>query len=232
MLFENIADNAYAHNWVVGYIGVCLASALAFICLRYVWHQVPLYFFVMHATIVTWSATMYCNFLFPTPVSSYAWYCDWLLSTPLIVLALGLTAHAASNTINWSYMWALMAAQLLTITPGFLGHMTDDMTARYIWFTIGCCAMICVMYLLWFPVRTIAIRSNAEVAHKYTAITAFLILLWIAYPTFWIMSPLGYAYFAWPTTKAIFVILPALCKPIFGFVDLYCLYTIRKHLSQ
>jgi len=215
-----------AFNSISLYIIISYMSAIGFAWLRNIWHRVPGIFYVLHSIIVLWSATMYLNFLFQTPVSHITWYLDWLISTPFIVLALALTAQFQRQRIAWDVTTLIICAQALTIVTGLLGHVTTSKTGMYIWFTIGCIMMLLVWYIIWIPLMRIAREHSTLLYNKYQRIGLFVIALWATYPIVWIISPIGLCYISNETTRILFVILPLLCKPGFGFLDLYYLHQI------
>lgn len=232
MVYESIAAMQSVQSWIIAYIGISFASAFGFVLLRSTWHLVPNVLYVIHAAIVVWSATMYMNFLYETPVSSIAWYLDWIVSTPLIVLALALTAQFQQPHMAWGPTWLLIGAQALTIVTGLLAHVTSSVTGMYMWFTLGCGMMLIVWYVIWFPMMRIAREHSAILHRKYMQLGALVILLWLTYPTVWIVSPLGLGYISYATTSILFVILPVLCKSGFGFLDLYSLHQVAYTHGQ
>lgn len=119
------------HSLIVFYIGVMALSALGFIIMRRKQGtQVPLYFYMIHFAIVCWSGLMYLNILFNTPLRDYAWYADWIVSTPLIVLALGLSAMYYMQEKRWDLIWAVMGFQAVTIITGVLAQLSYSQKAK------------------------------------------------------------------------------------------------------
>jgi len=159
-------------------------------------------------------------------VSHIAWYCDWLVTTPLIVLALALTAHLKRTQIAWDVTWLLIFAQALTILTGLFAHVTTSETGMYLWFTVGCGAMVLVWYLIWVPLMRIAREDDGLLYAKYKRLGLFVIALWASYPIVWMLSPIGLHYLSQETTRILFVILPVICKPGFGFLDLYYVHQV------
>ena len=215
--------------WITTYITISFISAIVFAWLRTVWHRVPGIFYVIHGAIVTWSGTMYLNFLFETPISHIAWYIDWVITTPLIVLALALTAQFQRSQIAWDVTWLIIGAQALTIITGLLAHLTSSTHGMYAWFTIGCIMMLLVWYIIWVPLMRMAQQHSRQLHHKYQRIGLFVIALWATYPIVWMLSPIGLGYIGDATTRILFVVLPILCKPGFGFLDLYCLNSVTNN---
>ncbi len=221
------SENLAAPIWIAGYIGICFASAIGFGLLRSVWYRVPGILYTIHAAIVLWSGTMYLNFLYETPVSHIAWYLDWTVTTPLIVLALALTAHVYQSHIAWDTTLLLIFAQALTIVTGLFAHITPSLQGAYIWFIIGCCMMLLVWYIIWFPMMRVARESGHMLHAKYVRLGLFVIVLWATYPVIWMLSPMGWGCISYEMTRILFVVLPIICKPVFGFLDLYYVHQIR-----
>lgn len=211
------------------YIIFLFSSALYFLYLRSQWQKkVPQIFFWVHFFIVSWSALMYCNILFDTVLKPYVWYCDWIVSTPLIMLALALTAMYPLTKIDLPIIFAIMSTQAIVITTGFLAHISPTKPGLLTFFGIGNIFMLLVFYLVYGPLMNIA-SENKLLLQKYQKLAILLIIFWISYPVAWIIGTPGLAILSPFATNVLFVILPILCKPIFGIVDLFLLKSVQEN---
>jgi len=220
MIFEQIS----LLNLV--YVIILTLSGLAFLFLRSIWRKkVPEVFFWIHFFIVCWSAMMYMNLVFQTPLAPYAYYCDWIVSTPLIMLALGLTAMYPFRETNWSLLFAIMLTQAMIIVTGFLAQISGSNSAMLSFFMLGNALMFLIFYLVFGPLMNSA-YSNKKLGEKYRNLATLLVCFWISYPLVWIVGTPGYAIISPYATNLLFIVLPILCKPVFGMIDLYLLKTM------
>lgn len=225
------ANNQFSlprNDIILFYIMVMAASALFFLYLKKLWQkQVPSYFFLIHTAIVLWSGLMYCNIYFNTVLKDYAWYLDWIVSTPLIILALGLSAMLNEPKKKWDAITMAMGLQAVTIVTGVLGQLANNKSALLTFFIAGNVAMLGVFYYVWFVFMAIARKHDYNLYLKYRTLAIYLITFWVAYPTVWILGTPGYNYMSEQTTTLLFVVLPILCKSGFGLLDLYLLKKVQ-----
>lgn len=227
--FNPLLYLANAQTLVTGYIFIMFFSGMSFLWLRSVWqNRVPLHFYLIHFFIVTWSGFMYMNLIFKTPLSEFTWYADWVVSTPLIVLALGLTACYEKLQKPKDLLAALMGLQALTIIPGAFAQMAETQSGMLMFYSIGWIAMFGVFYLIWGPFMKIAEQSGPRIYLKYKTLAYFVILFWVTYPLIWILGTPGLKIISDYTTTVMFIVLPILCKSGFGFLDLYLLNKIDQ----
>lgn len=203
------------------YIITALLSGLAFIWLRELWGQdIPLKFHLIHFFIVVWSGIMYLNFLSESALTGYAWYLDWMISTPLILTALGLTAMYQAEDKRYDLIGALVGLQFMLVVTGIVSQSTGQVWAYW----IGNGLLVGVIYILWFPLREMATETHEALGRKYTFLAGYITFFFILYPTVWYIGlpgPIGYLS-AYETSVA-FVVLPFMCKQAYGFIDLYLL---------
>lgn len=208
-----------AEFWISVYILTAFTSGLVFLGLRNYWKKVPLKFNLIHFFIVTWSGLMYLNFLGSTPLTDFAWYADWMISTPLIVLALGLTAMKDRET-QWDLIGGALGMQFMLIVTGIISQESGSTYA----FWIGCGLLLGVIYFIWKPFRELAMDTSDELGRIYTVLAAYISVLFILYPAVWyIGTPGPLNMLNSSETSIAFVILPFLCKQMYGFLDLYLL---------
>lgn len=209
------------------YVIFLFVSGGIFLILKKMWtHLVPTIFFWIHFFIVTWSALMYLNIVYQTPLAPYTYYADWIVSTPLIMLALGLTAMYGS-TIKWDILFPLMMTQAMIIVTGVLAQVSESTDGMLAFFSIGNAFMFIIFYLVFGPLRSIS-SANSELHTKYKALSLLLVLFWISYPVVWIIGSPGYGFISDYFSNVLFVVLPILCKPVFGFIDLYLLKSLKR----
>ena len=229
MVYEAIAASG-STPYLMAYIGTAFLSGLLYLFLRKVWwDNVPLKFPLIHFFIVTWSGIMYLNFLNGTTFSNFGWYMDWMISTPLILLALGLTAMHGRDT-RWDILGTLMGLQFMLVITGIISQ-ESGMTYAY-W--IGNALLLGVFYLIWGPLRDMAKETSDVLARSYTTLAAYISVFFALYPTVWYLSetiyPAGPSVFGAFETSVAFVILPFFCKQVYGFLDMYLIHEAEEKM--
>ncbi|KAF3045671.1 ion channel activity protein [Didymella heteroderae] len=139
----------------------------------------------------------------------YVRYIDWVITTPLLLLDLLLTAGMPWPTI----LWTLLIDEIMIIT-GLVGAL---IVSRYKWayFTFGCIALFYIVYVLAFEARKHSAHYGAEVKKAFLYCGSLTTFLWILYPIAWGLCEGGNVIS--PDSEAIFYgILDFLAKPCFG----------------
>ena len=228
MVYDAIAASG-SETFILAYILTAFLSGLAFLALSRKWDNVPLKFPIIHFFIVTWSGIMYLNFLNGTVFSDFGWYMDWLISTPLILLALGLTAMHGRET-RWDLLSALMGLQFMLIVTGIISQESGQWYA----FHVGNALLLGVIYLLWGPLRSMAQETSEKLGRSYTILATYISAFFVLYPTAWYLSeviyPAGPGLLGAFETSVAFVILPFFCKQMYGFLDMYLLHKAEEEL--
>jgi bacteriorhodopsin len=226
MVYDIIATSG-STPYLIGYIVTALASGLLYFLLSKKWDNVPKKFPIIHFFIVTWSGLMYLNFLNATPLSDFGWYMDWMVSTPLILLALGLTAMHNSKT-RWDLLGLLMGLQFMLVVTGIISQ-ESGMTFAY-W--IGNALLLGVIYLLWGPFKQMAYETSDTLGKSYTTLASYISVFFVLYPVVWyigIPGPLnvlnGFQ------TSVAFVVLPFFCKQVYGFLDIYMIHKAEEEMA-
>lgn len=141
-------------------------------------------------------------------------YVDWLLTTPLHVLYLGLLAGATMNTISRSLV--LMAA---TIILGFLGALYAP-PFSWLLFAAGSVTFVGVVYYAYFDFDRAAVHRDETTLAIFRKLRAFLVVLWLVYPFVWIFSPFGLAIMNIETSALVLSYLDVVAKVGFGLIAL------------
>jgi len=141
----------------------------------------------------------------------YARYIDWVITTPLLLLDLMLTAGMPTSTIL-----ATMFADEVMVVTGLIGALVET---RYKWgfFTIGCVAFLFVVYEILIDGRRHANALGGAPKKAFNLGGVWLVGLWFLYPIAWGLCEGGNVIH--PDSEAIFYgILDVLAKPGFGFI--------------
>ncbi|KAI4859982.1 bacteriorhodopsin [Hypoxylon rubiginosum] len=141
----------------------------------------------------------------------YARYIDWVITTPLLLLDLLLTAGVPTPTIL-----ATILADEIMIATGLIGALTRT---RYKWgfWTFGMAALFFIAYELLFDARRHAQTLGGDAKKTFMLCGVFLISIWFLYPVAWGLSEGGNVIH--PDGEAVFYgVLDVLSKPVFGFL--------------
>ncbi|KAI1652767.1 bacteriorhodopsin [Daldinia decipiens] len=144
----------------------------------------------------------------------YARYLDWVITTPLLLLDLLLTAGVPTSTI----LVTLLADEIMIIT-GLIGALTRT---RFKWgfWAFGMAALLFVAYELLINARRHASILGGDAKKTFMLCGNFLIFIWFMYPIAWGLSEGGNVIH--PDGEAVFYgVLDILAKPIFGLLLLW-----------
>ena len=151
-------------------------------------------------------------------IAYWARYCDWIVTTPLLLVALALTGMATIPK-NFTLIGALIAVDVVMILCGLVADLTGGV-ASVVFYTAGCVAFAVILWLIWGPVRAVSRNQDARVARAYDKVALFLTVLWLGYPTIWLLGPSGVGLLGRTTDTDLFVLLPIISKVGFSIYDL------------
>ena len=152
----------------------------------------------------------------------WARYADWLVSTPLLLCALGFTAMHRLEKRDTALLWALIGADVVMILCGLVADLTTGV-ASTVFFICGTVCLFVILYLSWRPMMYLAYKQGEDLGRVYKTVLVMLSVLWVAYPTIWWLGPSGTGAIASSLEQALFVFVPILSKVGFSAVDLYLL---------
>ena len=145
-------------------------------------------------------------------VSLWGRYLTWALSTPAILLALGLLA--GSNVTK--LLTAIVFDIAMCVTGLTAALTTSSLALRWFWFLMSCAFFIVVLYILLaeWP-DDAAAAGTAEVFGTLKYLTAFM---WLGYPIVWALGIEGLALLPGGVTSWAYSALDVVAKYIFGFL--------------
>ncbi|KAI0150116.1 family A G protein-coupled receptor-like protein [Hypoxylon sp. NC0597] len=144
----------------------------------------------------------------------YARYIDWVVTTPLLLLDLLLTAGVPTPTIL-----ATLLADEIMIGTGLVGALTRT---RFKWgfWAFGTAALFFIAYELLFDARRHAQTLGGDAKKTFMLCGVLLISIWFLYPVAWGLSEGGNVIH--PDGEAVFYgVLDILAKPVFGLLLLW-----------
>ena len=208
------------------YIASMAGGALLFIAWSRNPRGVPQWEYLVAATIPVWSGLVYLSMglgLGTTEVAGqttyWARYADWIVTTPLLLVALWMTATTRTDKRQHaSILVVILVADVVMILSGLVGDLSEGV-ARYVFFGVGVAALVVLFAVVWGPLRRVA-GHDPEVADAYTKVAAFLALFWVGYPLTWILGPSGVGVLSQTADTVLFVLLPIFSKVGFSIYDL------------
>jgi len=94
---------------------------------------------LIHAALILWSGLIYTNFFYNFIPLETTYYVDWILSTPLIVLAFGYTLTGGFT----KKVLENVLLQVMVIATGFIALSSSQ---PLLWFGLGLVLMLTVFY--------------------------------------------------------------------------------------
>lgn len=229
-------------HWL--YIAGMAIGAIHFILLSKNPRGVPKYEYLVAAFIPIWSGLAYLSMVLPGAVleqgkipvagqiTHFARYLDWIVTTPLLLLALSWTAMHRHEKKDWTLIASLMATQVIVVVCGLVADLSVVPWVRYLWYINGVVAFLVVLGGIWGPLRAKARSQDAALASFYDKVTTYFTVLWICYPVVWILGPSGFRIFDQAVDSFLFCLIPFFSKVGFSFLDLHGLRTLNSSSSQ
>lgn len=218
-------------HWI--YVGCMAAGVLLFFAWSHDPRGVPRYEYLVAMFIPTWSGLAYLAMAFDAgkvvvdgQVTHYARYADWVVTTPLLLLVLSWTAmHTIRKDIT--LIAALMGTDVVMVASGLVADLSTDLVMRWTFYSVGCVALVIILGLIWGPLKRIADTQHPDLARVYRRVAGMLSVLWVGYPTVWLLGPSGLRVIDQTTDTLLFVALPVLSKVGFSIVDLHGLRNLE-----
>ncbi len=139
-------------------------------------------------------------------------YLTWALSTPMILLALGLLAGS-----NLTKIFTALVMDIGMCVTGLAAALTVSSHAlRWFWYVISCAFFVAVLYIL-----LVEWPKDAEVAGTseiFNTLKILTVVLWLGYPIFWALGAEGIAVLDVAITSWAYSILDIGAKYIFAFL--------------
>ncbi len=208
------------------YVASMAAGALLFLSWMRDPKGVPVWEYIVAAIIPIWSGLAYLAMGLGLGTAEIAgqttyWarYADWVVTTPLLLVALWLTATTRGDkSKHVPLLLGLVAADIIMILSGLVGDLSTG-TARFVYFGIGVAALVVLFALVWGPLKRVA-EQDPEIGSIYRKVAAYLGLFWIGYPLTWILGPSGLGIVGQDVDTALFILLPIFSKVGFSIFDL------------
>lgn len=171
--------------------------------------------------ITLWAAAMYLSMILGETVlfnfkgqHTLFWgrYVDWIITTPLLLMDLGVVAGARPKLIA-----GVMAADVFMIVTGAIATLEGSPT-NYLWYIISCGAFLAILSALLTEFSATARRRNGKINRLFQKLKNTLIVLWFVYPIVWILGAEGFRMLSVETETAAYAILDVCAKVGFGLI--------------
>lgn len=144
----------------------------------------------------------------------YVRYIDWVVTTPLLLTDLLLTAGMPMPSIGFT----ILIDEIMIVT-GLIGALVST-SYKWGYWTFGTVALFYIIYQLTFEARLHANHLGKDIGRVFLMTGSWTALLWMLYPLAWGLCE-GSNYLH-PDSEAIFYgILDVCAKPVFGALLLY-----------
>ncbi|WP_440765395.1 bacteriorhodopsin [Natronorubrum sp. DTA7] len=139
-------------------------------------------------------------------------YLTWTLSTPMILLALGLLAGT-----NLTKLFTIITADIAMCVTGLAAAMTTSSYGlRWFWYFISCTFFLVVLYVLLVEWPKDA--EVADTAEIFNTLKILTVVLWLGYPIFWALGAEGLAILDVAITSWAYSFLDIGAKYVFAFL--------------
>jgi len=217
------------------YVACMAAGALLFMAWSRYPRGVPQYEYVIAIFIPIWSGLAYLaivlgqgSIVIGGETVHVARYLDWLVTTPLLLLAVALTAMLRAEKRDMTVIAALIGADVVMVLSGLIADVTEREAVQWLWYAIGCVALLVIFFLVWGPLRQIAQKGGTDLEAVYIKVAGLLTVLWVGYPLGWVLGPSGLGVIGSAAETWWFVLLPIASKV--GF-SIYVLMLLRALMT-
>ena len=139
-------------------------------------------------------------------------YLTWALSTPMILVALGLLAGS-----NLTKIFTAVVTDIGMCITGLAAAMTtSSVLLRWFWYVISCAFFVAVLYILL--VEWPADAETAGTSEIFSTLKLLTVTLWLGYPIFWALGSEGLALLTTTQTSWAYSILDIGAKYFFAFL--------------
>lgn len=152
-------------------------------------------------------------------------YIDWLVTTPMLLLSLGLLALPSGvRGRSWT-LSTLVFLDIYMVATGFFATIADANT-KWAWYAFSCLAFVFILVILFGTLMSAVKKAgNKKLVKLYSNLAVYLSALWIAYPLVWLYGTTGQGYLSYLDENTFYTFLDLLAKVGFGFL---LLWNIKK----
>jgi len=138
-------------------------------------------------------------------------YMDWFITTPLILICLGIVA----GVNKWDIM-ALCLSDVLMVASGAFGSLTVG-NVKWVWWFFGMCWFMHIVFALGKSWAEAAKAKGGEASAVYGRVAGLTVIVWFCYPIIWVFAE-GFGNFSVTFEVLIYCILDLISKAVFGLI--------------
>jgi len=139
-------------------------------------------------------------------------YLTWALSTPMILIALGLLAGT-----NLTKLFTAVVMDIGMCITGLAAALTtSSLILRWFWYLISCAFFVAVLYVLLVEWPEDA--RDAGTAEIFNTLKTLTVVLWLGYPIVWAVGSEGLAILTTTETSWAYSLLDIGAKYVFAFL--------------
>ena len=153
----------------------------------------------------------------------WARYTDWLITTPLLLIDLGLLAGATRNELA-----TLVGLDVAMIGTGAVATLTGDGAGaigalgaeaqRLVWWGVSTGFLLVLLYFLFGSLTDKAAALGGQTASKFKTLRNLIVVVWLVYPVWWLVGTEGLGAIGLGVETAGFVVLDLTAKIGFGII--------------
>lgn len=139
----------------------------------------------------------------------YVRYIDWVITTPLLLMDLLLTAG-----MPWPTTLFVILVDEVMIVTGLVGALVSS-SYKWGYFAFGCAALVYILYVLVWEARKHAYGVSSDAGKAFMICGSLTAFLWTLYPIAWGVCE-GGNIISVDSEGIFYGILDLLAKPVFG----------------
>lgn len=198
---------------------------------------------LLHATVPFIAATAYLAMAFGIgtfvkldgSATYFARYADWSVTTPILLSSLVLLAfHERGRTGEvGGYLTSIIVLDVLMVSTGLISSLAATSAAKWVWYLWSCAAFLGVLYLLWGPLRAMAVERGGALGAAYRKNVTFLTIVWFLYPIVFLIGPEGLKIITDPASVWAILVMDIVAKVAYAFYAASNLdKALREHASH
>jgi bacteriorhodopsin len=194
---------------------------------------------LLHATVPFIAATAYLAMAFGIgtllkadgTATYFARYADWTVTTPILLSSLVLLAfHERGKTGEvGGYLTSIIVLDVLMILTGLISSLAEVPIMKWVWYLWSCAAFLGVLYLLWGPLRAMALARGSALGAAYGKNVTFLTVIWFLYPIVFLIGPEGLKIITDPASVWAILVMDIIAKVAYAF---YAASNLEKALHE
>ena len=210
----------WTETWLwVAFVGMAIGVVILGIRAISHRHREGMEFSMVSFFVCLWAACMYLSMALGHTQAFIGgqevyWgrYLDWIVTTPLLLLDLGIISGARPKLIG-----AVIGADIFTIVTGVIASLTTP-PENFIWYIISCGAFLALLWALFSEYSTTARKRDPKVSSLFSTLRNLLVVLWICYPIVWILGAQGIEIIDTAWEAFFYAVLDVTAKVIFGLI--------------